>query len=67
MLITATKWIRETFEKGSRPSRAEVQEWVESGAVPGKVIADKTYVDADRFALGQGSDVERPSGVELLG
>lgn len=50
-LIKTRKWIEETFEKDSRPSAKQVREWVIDGAVPGRVIGDEVYVDAEAFAL----------------
>jgi len=65
-LVKATRWIRETFEMGSRPSLETVKEWIEAGEVPGRVINGSAYVDADAFAV----DVNLPpavrSGAELL-
>lgn len=68
-LVKARRWIRESFEEGSRPALREVRRWVEIEAVPGKVIDGEVYVDADRFAVQ--SQAPRPrsanrSGLELL-
>lgn len=49
-LVTAQKWIRERFEKGSRPRLEQVRAWVESFEVPGQIIAGVVYIDADAAA-----------------
>lgn len=64
-LVKARLWIRETFEPGSRPRLADVIEWIESEAIPGKVIAGEAYVDADRFAV-QSHKPPGISGIDLL-
>lgn len=51
-LILATKWIKEAFEEGSRPSLKMVTQWVDNDEVPGRIIGNTTYVDADAYALG---------------
>lgn len=65
-LVKATRWIRETFELGSRPSLATVKQWIEADEVPGRIINGAVYVDADAFAV----DIKLPppvrSGAELL-
>ena len=66
MLIKGRLWIRGTFEQGSRPSLDEVRSWVISGSVPGRIINDRVFVDADRFALNLPNGVETASGVDLL-
>ena len=48
-LITSARFRKEYFEPGSRPSRAQVREWVESGAVIGKVLGDDVFVDENRW------------------
>ncbi|PCJ46738.1 MAG: hypothetical protein COA99_02055 [Moraxellaceae bacterium] len=50
-LVKARKWIKETFEEGSRPALKEVEGWVSNEDVPGRIITGIVYVDADRFAL----------------
>lgn len=67
-LVKARLWIRDTFEPGSRPRMADVIEWIESDAIPGKIIAGEAYVDADRFAVQSPAPQPpaRRSGVELL-
>lgn len=66
MLISARTWIRETFEQGSRPTLAEVAAWIQAGEVPGRVLGERVYVDADRFAVADSMPPPRPSGAELL-
>lgn len=67
-LVKATRWIRDTFELGSRPSPDKVREWVESELVPGRVIGDIVYIDAEAFSLDlplvTGDKIS--SGIQLL-
>lgn len=65
MLIKATKWIKETFEDGSRPRKSTVIRWIEQEQVPGRIIDGEPYVDADRFALG-GTGKKTISGIDLV-
>ena len=67
-LVTARRWIRETFEPSSRPKLAQVIEWIERDAVPGKIIDGEPYVDADRFAVQSSKPTSAPrrSGLDLL-
>lgn len=47
-----TRWTiinREEFAKGSRPSKQEWCELIETQAVDGKIIAGTPYIDAARF------------------
>ena len=64
-LVTARRWISETFDRRSRPTLARVIEWIEIEAVPGKIIDGTPYVDADRFAVQSHKPPPR-SGVDLL-
>lgn len=48
-LVPARTWIKETFECGVSPEK--VRAWVESEIIPGIIIDDKTFVDADRAAI----------------
>lgn len=66
MLILARTWIRETFEPGSRPTLAQVVAWIEAGEVPGRVLGDKAYVDADRFAVAESLPPKLLTGADLL-
>lgn len=66
MLILARTWIRETFEPGSRPKLAQVIAWIEAGDVPGRILGDKAYVDADRFAVAESMPPPPMSGADLL-
>jgi len=50
-LVLARKWIKETFEEGSRPTLKEVETWVDDETLPGCIIGPKCFVDADRFAI----------------
>jgi len=48
-LVPARTWIKETFECGV--STDKVRAWVESEIIPGVIIDEKTFVDADRAAI----------------
>lgn len=50
-LVKGTTWAREQFEKGSRPGKERILEWIETEQIPGQIIAGEPYVDADRFAI----------------
>ena len=49
-LVTARQWVRERFAKGSRPRLEQVRTWVECFEVPGQIIGDVVYIDADAAA-----------------
>ncbi len=51
-LVKATKWVKETFAEGSRPTLQEVGEWVEEEQIPGRIIGPNIFIEAERFALG---------------
>lgn len=65
-LVKARIWIRETFEPSSRPTLAQVIEWIERDAIPGKIIGHEVFVDADRFAVQAARKPPARSGVDLL-
>ena len=50
-LVRGTTWAGEQFEKGSRPGKDKILEWINSEQIPGQIIAGEPYVDADRFAV----------------
>lgn len=50
-LIKGTLFIRDRFEKGSRPSLAKLYQWIDSGDVPGVILNGTAYVDITQFDL----------------
>lgn len=52
MQLTRWTYINRDFEEGSRPSKRQWCDLIESMAVPGKIIGGTPYVDAARFAAG---------------
>ncbi len=65
-LKLAEKWLEETFEKDSMPSVKDVKTWVSSGEVPGRVIGECVFVDADRFAYAD-QIVPQDNGLTAMG
>jgi hypothetical protein len=61
-LVPARTWIKETFECGVSPEK--VRAWVENKIIPGVIIDDKTFVDADKAAilLDTCTHLKRPAG-----
>ena len=58
-LVIAKIWIKEKFERKSRPSVDTVRQWVEADQVPGVVLGDDVYIYADLF------DVEKAKPEKL--
>lgn len=60
-LTPATRWIKETFEAGV--STSTVRAWVENKIIPGVIIDEKIFVDADRAAvlLDTCTRIQRPN------
>tara|TARA_R110002050_G_scaffold170024_1_gene301870 strand:+ start:508 stop:759 length:252 start_codon:yes stop_codon:yes gene_type:complete len=60
-LKPASAWIKETFECGVSTER--VRAWVENKIIPGVIIDDKTFVDADKAAvlLDTCTHIQRPA------
>lgn len=50
-LVKGTRWAKERFSLGSRPSKEAVISWIESGEVPGVLLGGEPYVDAEQFDL----------------
>jgi hypothetical protein len=50
-LVKAQRWIKERFEKGSRPRVEQVREWVEAEELPGQIIGADVFVDADAAVM----------------
>lgn len=46
-LIKGSRWAKEQFEIGSRPSESTLMRWITEGEVCGEVIDSKPYVYAD--------------------
>ena len=69
-LKLAEKWIDETFEEDSKPSVSDVRQWVINDNLPGRILGELTYVDADRFAYSDGpiykEQSEQLSAMSLL-
>ncbi|WP_299943672.1 hypothetical protein [uncultured Microbulbifer sp.] len=69
-LTTHTRANKEFFARGSAPSRKQWCEWIEQGAIRGKVIDGKPYVDANHFAandfLSPLSEAEQVTAMDLL-
>jgi hypothetical protein len=49
-LITAHHWIRETFPEGGVGLRT-VEAWIKSGAIHGRIIDGKIFVEPNKTAL----------------
>ncbi|BBM00479.1 hypothetical protein [Microbulbifer sp. GL-2] len=76
-LVKGTSWAREQFEKGSRPGKEKILDWIEAEHIPGQIIDGEPYVDADRFAIRDhtgktpaqntsANDSQPKSGMDLL-
>lgn len=65
-LVIASKWIRQRFEKGSRPKVEMVKQWVEAGEIPGQLIAGYVYVDADAAILPKVTRRQRLEAIDLF-
>lgn len=65
MLVKGTKWAKETFELGSRPTKDTILRWLADEEIPGEIIAGEPYVDADRFAF-RDTVKKTISGLDLL-
>ncbi|WP_444932188.1 hypothetical protein ACJJIF_10610 [Microbulbifer sp. SSSA002] len=50
-LVKGVTWAKKQFEKGSRPGKEKILEWIEAEYIPGQIIAGEPYVDADRFTI----------------
>ena len=50
MLVRCKQWINENFAEGSRPHPKTVKEWVEQGAIEGRIINGHVYVQNDTLA-----------------
>ena len=50
-LVRGTAWAKEQFEKGSRPGKDKILQWIISEEVPGQILGGEPYVDADLFAI----------------
>ena len=68
-LVKGLVFLRRHFEKGSRPTQAQLVDMIDRGELPGKILDGKPYVDENRF-IGSGprvkKPVQKPSGIELL-
>lgn len=51
-LVKGSHWVREQFEKGSRPTEKTLIRWIQANEVPGQLIEGKPYVYADMFIAG---------------
>lgn len=52
-LVAAMQWIDETFEETSKPTHDEVEDWVKNECIPGRIIGNDVFVEAQRFAYGE--------------
>lgn len=54
-LISARTFSRHYFAAGDQPDPRTVHGWVAKGAVPGRIINNVAYVDAEAFENSTGS------------
>lgn len=66
-LLKGSVFLREFFEK-PRPTKAQLEQWIVAGEVPGKLLPDGPYVDVNQW-IGAGprfKPVQKASGIDLL-
>lgn len=58
-LVKLSTFIEQHFHVSSRPERATVKSWIDSGEVPGRRIGRDYYVDLDQFEVAQEDEMLR--------
>ena len=48
-LMKGSKFTKEWFEEGSRPTKQQLVEWIANEDIPGRLIGGEPYVDTRRF------------------
>lgn len=65
-LLKGATFLR-TFFEAPRPSKRELEQWVEDGELQGKIIGGQVYVDVNSF-IGRAARPERKKTIpDLLG